>query len=189
MQKISVFFFFNVLETSSKRLSYCSRKNFKSLFSAGIVLAVGVSNLHISSNENDWCHSARVTSPGNIKGSTNHSRPLFTSSLASSRTDSANMREHILSLLFLFSSRTHYHEESTSNLWTIGVCEIILSSFIFPSKPTDPRRNKLDIFNSCFDFNILIPVLTTAFQLLLWLQHLNSCPDDSISTPTLTSAF
>ena len=44
------------------------RKNFKLLFSAGIVLAVGVLNLYISSNENDWCHSARVTSPGNIKG-------------------------------------------------------------------------------------------------------------------------
>ena len=29
------------------------RKNFKLLFSAGIVLAVGVSNLYISSNEND----------------------------------------------------------------------------------------------------------------------------------------
>ena len=68
--------------------------------------------------------------------------------------------------------------------------KIILSSFIFPSKPTDPRRNKLDIFNSCWlDFSILIPVLTTASQLLLWLQHFNSCPDDSISTPALTSAF
>ena len=31
----------------------CSIKNFKSLFNAGIVLAVGVSNLYISSNEND----------------------------------------------------------------------------------------------------------------------------------------
>ena len=50
-------------------LSYCGRKkNFKLLFSAGIVLAVGVSNLYISSNENDWCHSTRFTSPGNIKG-------------------------------------------------------------------------------------------------------------------------
>ena len=42
----------------------------------------------------------------------------------------------------------------------------------FLSKPTDPRRNKLDTFNSCFDFSILIPVLTATSQLLLWLQHL-----------------
>ena len=69
---------------------------------------------------------------------------------------------------------------------TIGVWEIILSSFIFPSKPTDPQRNKLDIFNSCFDFSILIPVLMTASHLLLWPQHFNSCPDNSISTPALT---
>ena len=86
--------------------------------------------------------------------------------------------------LFLSLSHTHththtyfeqsakHHEETTSNLWTIGVWEIIFPSFIFPSKQTDPRRNKLDIF-----------------QLLPWLQHFNSCSDDSISTPALTSAF
>ena len=66
---------------------YCSRKNFKSLFSAGIVLAVGVSNLYISSNGNDSCHSGGASSPGNIKGRANHSHPLFASSLVSSRRD------------------------------------------------------------------------------------------------------
>ena len=53
-------------------------------------------------------------------------------------------------------------------------CQGNHSFIIHPSKPTDPRRNKLDIFNSCFDFSILIPVLTTAFQLLLGLRRLNS---------------
>ena len=85
-----------------------------------------------------------------------------------------NMREHIHSssltllhglCLTYFEQSAEHHEGSTSNLWTIGVWEITLSSFIFPSKPTDPRRNKLDIFNFCFDFSILIPVLTTASQL------------------------
>ena len=33
-----------------KKQQFCGRKNFK-LFSAGIVLAVGVSNLYISSND------------------------------------------------------------------------------------------------------------------------------------------
>ena len=101
------------------------------------------------------------------------------------------MREHILSssltvplsyfeqnrpsFSFLTTKQsTKQYVESTSNLWTIGVWEIILSSFIFLSKPMDPRRNKLDIFNSCFGFSILIPALTTASQLLLWLQHLYS---------------
>ena len=178
-------------------------------------MAVGVSNLHILSNENDWCHSARVTSPGNIKSHANHSRPLFASllansrtgptwkstfslfasSLASSRTDQSTW-ENIFSLLhwlFCTDSLSHifeqnwpsfsslntekstkHYKESSSNIWTISIWEIILSSFIFPSKPTDPQRNKLDIFNSCFDFSILIPVLTTASQLLLWLQCLYS---------------
>ena len=35
------------------RKLFCSRKNFKSSFSAGIVLVVGFSNLYILSNEND----------------------------------------------------------------------------------------------------------------------------------------
>ena len=95
-----------------------------------------------------------------------------------------------LTIFFLSPHResTKHYEENISNLWAIGVWEIIFSSFIFPSKSTDPQRNKLDIFNSYFDFSILIPVLTTAFQLLYGLQHFNSCPDDSISTPALTSA-
>ena len=93
---------------------------------------------------------------------------------------------HWLSLTYFEQSAKH-HEESTSSLCTLGVWEIILSSYIFPSKPTDPQRNKLDIFNSCFDSSIFIPVPTIASQLLLWLWHFNSCPDDSISTPALTS--
>ena len=82
-----------------------SRKNFKSLLSTGIVLAVGVSNLHISSNENVWCHSVRVTSPGNIKGPANHSRPLFASSLASSRTDQSTWESTFSLLHWLSLSR------------------------------------------------------------------------------------
>ena len=119
---------------------------------------------------------------GNIKGRANYSRPLFASSLASSRTGQSTWESTFSLFAFsLASSRTDHlspshhtkhYEESTSNLWTIGVWEIILSSFIFSSKPTDPRRNKLDFF-----------------QLLRWLQYFNSCPDDSISTPVLTSAF
>ena len=73
---------------------------------------------------------------------------------------------HWLSLTY-FEQSTKHHEENSFNLWTIGIWEIILSSLIFPSKPTDPRRNKLDIFNSCFKLSILIPVLMTASQLLL----------------------
>ena len=96
------------------------------------------------------------------------------------------MREHVHSPLTLhwlcltyFEQSAKHHEKTTSNSWTIGVWEIILSSFIFSCKPTDPRRNKMDIFNSCFDFSILIPVLTTAAQLLF---------DFSILIPVLTTA-
>ena len=74
------------------------RKNFKLSFSAGIVLAVGVSNLYISSNENNWCHSARVTSPGNIKGDVTFPRPpLFLTCWQQDRP--ALSRRVLLSLL------------------------------------------------------------------------------------------
>ena len=94
--------------------------------------------------------------------------------LAAGRT-SQHERPHSLFFtdsLTYFEPSTKHHEEISSNLWTVGIWEIILSSFIFPSKPTNPRRNKLDIF-----------------QLLFLLQHFNPCPDDSISTLALTSAF
>ena len=109
--------------------------------------------------------------------------------LLEARQASQHDRVHILSLCFLAAGRTSqherphslfftdwlyltyfeqsakHHEESTPNSWAVGVWEIILSAFIFPSKPTDPWRNRLDIFNSCFNFSILIPVLMTASQL------------------------
>ena len=132
-----------------------------------MVLVIGVLNLYISSNENDWCHSAWVTSPCNIKGSTNHSCSLFASSLASSRTDH----------LFPLSSQSNplsIMRRANPIYGPLVFGKSILSSFIFLFKPLDPRRNKLDIFNSCFDFSILITVLTTASQLLLWLQRLYS---------------
>ena len=137
------------------------------------------------------CHSTRVTSRGNIKGRANHfSHPSCFHAGLSSRTDLSTWQSthslssfpssrknqptwettftllHWLSLTY-FEQSTKHNEETSSNLWTVGVWEIIHSSFIFLSKPTDPRRNKWDIFNSCFDFSILIPVLTTEFQLLL----------------------
>ena len=119
--------------------------------------------------------------PGNIKGRTNHSCPLFAFSLASSRTDLANMREHIRSLLTSISNRTDQPfplspQSSPQSIMRRAhpIYGPLVSgkSFIIHSKPTDPRRNKLDIFKSCFDFRILIPVLMTASQLLLWLQRL-----------------
>ena len=97
----------------------CSRKNFKSLFSAGIVLAVGASNLYISSNENNWCHSAWVTSLGNIKGSANHSRSLFASSLLAAG-QTTNTGEHILSLSQADSSSRQRDFSTREN--TFNIC-------------------------------------------------------------------
>ena len=133
---------------------------------------------------------------GSIKGHANHSSPSSHFHTGQQQDKPANITEHTLFLHFLaagktsqhekahslfftdsltyFEQSTKHHEESSSNLWTIGVWEIILSSFIFPSKPMDPQRNKLDIFNSCpddsisFDFGILIPApsFTTVFFFL-----------------------
>ena len=87
---------------------------------------------------------------------TEHTYSLFASL---QQEEPANIRDHIhsssltllhwLSLTYFEQSAKH-NEETSSNLWTVGVWEIIRSSFIFPSKPTDPWRNKLNIFNSCF---------------------------------------
>ena len=41
------------------------------------ILAVEVSNLYISSNENDSCYSAQMTFPGNMKGVVTLLRPFF----------------------------------------------------------------------------------------------------------------
>ena len=152
----------------------CSIKNFKSLFNMGIVLAIEVSNLHILSNENDWCHSTWVTSLGNIKACINPSRPLFASSLASSRTDHLFPLSPQSSPLSIMR-RTHPIYRP-----------LVSGKSFFLSKPMDPQRNNFDIFNSCFDFSILIPILMTASQLLLWLQHFNSCPNESILIPALS---
>ena len=101
---------------------------------------------------------------GNIKGHANHFLPSLLAPHWPA-AGQANQHDRVRSLSLLpywlavgqtiFSSRTTQqstkrYEESTPNLWTIGVREIILSSVIFPSKPTDPQRNKLDIFNPCF---------------------------------------
>ena len=138
----------------------CSRKNFKLWFCVGIALAVGV-RIYIF-------HPMRMTDailPGspprdNIKGHGNHFLPslqLLAAVQASQhdRAHSPSLLPHLLAagwtILFFSHHRefTKHYEESTPNLWTICVWEIILSSFIFPSKPTYPWRNKLDIFNSC----------------------------------------
>ena len=92
------------------------------------------------------------------------------------------LAEGILTLCFLAVGRTNQHERPHSLFFTdslsyilsnplstmrrphpiygLGVWEIILSLFIFPSKPTDPQRNKLDIFNSCFEYSVLILALS-----------------------------
>ena len=112
--------------------SVAERKNFKLLFSAGIVLAVGVSNLHISSNENDWCHSAPVTFPGIIKGCVSLPRSLLFLIYFSSRTDWLSSS---LTLLDDSSSskRPSQHEMSTFNFWVyvpLGIHSFIIYSFL-----------------------------------------------------------
>ena len=124
----------------------CSRKkkNFKLLFRAGNRFAVGVSNLYISSNKNDSCHSARMTYPCNIKGSVTLFRPLFltyfsrrTVQLSSSLTlldDSSS------------SNRPSQHEMSTFNFWAsvpLGVHSFIIYSFLLD--PLVLETSRLDV--------------------------------------------
>ena len=72
--------------------------------------------------------------------------------------------------LFLFNSRTHRHEESTSNLWTFVLGESILHQSVNPPRPTVPSWFKLDV------------------KFLLWLQRLDSCSDIPLlySCPTIS---
>ena len=159
----------------------CSRKNFKLLFCAEIALAVGV-QIYIF-------HPMRMTdailpgSPpwGNIKGHTNHfspsshfptgqqqrtSQPIWQSTfslnaslLASSRTDHLFFSHNSscpLSIMKnahpiygpLVSGKSFFHHSSfLLNQWILGETNWI--------------------FSTRFNFSILIPVLTTASQLLL----------------------
>ena len=89
------------------------RKTFKLLFSAGIVLAVGTSNLYISSNDNEWYHPARVTCPSHLPRQ--HKRPCIASSisfrflLASSKKDQST-RERTFSLYISHSRHLNTKE-------------------------------------------------------------------------------
>ena len=119
-------------------------KNFKLLFSAGIVLAVEVSNLYISSNENDSGHSARMTSPGNIKGGVTFLRPLFLAylSITTDRLSSS------LTLLNDSSriNRPSQHEMSAFSFWAsvlLGVHSFIIYSF--PLDPLVLETSRLDV--------------------------------------------
>ena len=81
-------------------------------------------------------------------------------------SSSAYFRVGRTCLLFLFSSRSHHHEESTSKLWTFVPRKSILhhSHSFKPARPTAPRWLKLDV------------------KFCLWHQHFNSYSDISNST-------
>ena len=96
------------------------RKNFKLLFSAGIVLAVEISNLYISSNKNDWCHSVRVTSPGNIKRLC-ISLSLFFSSLAS-RRETSLYEENAFSLSLTRANSSSRQMDISLRKSTFNIC-------------------------------------------------------------------
>ena len=95
-----------------------SRKNFKFLFCAGIVLAVAV-RIYIF-------HPMRMTyailpgSPplGNIKGRANHFSPSSRFPTGQQQDKPANMTEHILTLCFLAEGKTSQHEGAHSLFFT-----------------------------------------------------------------------
>ena len=79
-----------------------------------------------SSNEDDLCHSTRMTFLGSIKRSRKRSFSLFLTH-SSSRINQ------------------HQHEESASNFWTIVFSwRSFLYHLFIPSRPTGSRNFKLD---------------------------------------------
>ena len=92
--------------------------------------------------------------------------------------------------LFLYSSRTIHHEESTLNLWTVVPRRSILHYLFNPPRPTTPRWFKLDVkfclwqqqFYSCSVFSN---------PTLAWLPRLYSCSDIQLlySSSTITTVF
>ena len=160
-----------------------SWKNLKSLFRAGIVSAVGVSNLHITSNENDWCHSARVTFLGNIKGRANHSRPIFASSLASSRTYQTTW-ESTFSLL-------HWLFFTDSSSLTLSLSLSYISSRTDHPFPLSPQSSPLSSTRRAQP--ICGPLVSgkSFFHHLSFLLNQRILGETNLifSTPALTSAF
>ena len=119
---------------------------------------------------------------GDIKGHANHSHSLFTSSLASIRTDQPKC-ESTFSLLS--SSHTFgvwqtclFFLVKTSSRPHLIYEQLVLrnSFYINPPKPMTPRSIKLDVlfhlwhqhFNSCSVFSNSSFVLTTVTWFLLW---------------------
>ena len=172
------------------------------------------SNLYISLNENDWWHSARVTSPGQHKKPRKSFLALFSLLHWPAAGQANNMTEHILLSLPPGSRASQLTWQSTFTLlhWLfftdflthISSCPLSTmrrahsfyrplvsgksffhhSSFLLNQRILGETNW---IFSTpAFDFSILIPVLTTVSQLLLGLQHFNPCPDDSVLIPALS---
>ena len=80
-------------------------------------------DLYISSNENNLCHSARITFPGNIKGGVTLSLPLFSPDRFQQQADHTQL------------------ERAHSTFGPLFLSETIPSSFIhFLLWPTGPRN-------------------------------------------------
>ena len=111
---------------SRRRYKKCSRKKIQIYCLARESFWPLKFQFIFSTNEDDLCHSTRMTFPGSIKGRANALSHLFPTH-SSSRTDQ------------------HQHEESTFNFWTIVFSRrLFLFHLFIPSRPTGPRSFKLD---------------------------------------------
>ena len=99
-------------------------------------------DLYISSNENDLCHSTRVTFPGNIKGDVTFFRSLLPGPIPAA------------------DRWTFQHERAHSTLSHCSLLETIpYQLFLFP-KSTGPRTSGW-MLNSCSTiYNCLFSIIT-----------------------------
>ena len=87
------FLFTDNFATSPANWSVAERKNFKLLFSVGIIFGRWSFDFIFSTNEDGLCHSVRITFPGNIKKNcVTLSLPLFLTDLSSRRTISTRRK-------------------------------------------------------------------------------------------------
>ena len=145
---------------------------------------------NIKGNANHFSPSSRFPTGQQQGKPTNMTDHILFSSPPSSSPEEPNKKEHILSLRFLVIGKTSQHEREHSLFFTDSLSYIsssLLSTMRRPHPIYGPlvtgksffhhssfllNQQILEetngiFFNSCLNFSILIPVLTTASQLLL----------------------
>ena len=124
------YFFFSKLNLVN---IVAERKNFKLLFSAGIIFGRWGFDFIFSSNEDDLSHSTRMAFPGSIKGRANAPHIFFEQDGPTLFLTQSSSRAPT------FNTRRAHSTMGHCSFWRLVLCHLFI-----PPRPTGPRNFRLD---------------------------------------------